>query len=137
MRLVVTCNGPGEAAGWLRPLLRALYDQSPDADVHVFFVPDDYATGEEPAFVRSLFPQAHVYDRKAYVRVALGARYDGVPSGTEAVLYLGRDLIHFARQQRRFGAATLTSTFSSRRYAHRTHHAFAVLDPNPHRFRKD
>ncbi|MBV8117602.1 MAG: lipid-A-disaccharide synthase, partial [Candidatus Eremiobacteraeota bacterium] len=89
MRLIVTCNGPGETAGWLRPLLLRLYERKPDADVHVFFVPDDYATGREPAYVRSLFPQTHVYDVRAYLRVALGAHFAGAPSGAEAVLYLG------------------------------------------------
>ncbi len=47
MRLAVTCNGPGETAGWLRPFLRELYARDPRSDVHVFYVPDDYATGRE------------------------------------------------------------------------------------------
>ena len=45
MRIAVTANGPGEVAGWLRPLLRALYRRQPDLEALVFLVPDDYATG--------------------------------------------------------------------------------------------
>src|SRR5690349_13634195 len=62
MRIAVTANGPGEVAGWLRPLLRSLYGRAPDTDVHVFLVPDEYATGFEAQTVKALFPQAHVYD---------------------------------------------------------------------------
>lgn len=130
MRLVITCNGPGETAGWLRPLLHELYRQSPHADVHVFYVPDDYATGREPDVTRELFPAAHVYDPKVYVRVALGARPDGVPEGADAVLYLGGDLMHAARLHKRFGGALATYKFSRRRYARSTARAFAVDDAN-------
>ncbi len=62
MKIAITCNGPGETAGWLRPLHRELYALEPAADVHVCYVPVDFATGAEPEYVRALFPQAHVYD---------------------------------------------------------------------------
>ena len=45
MRIALTANGPGEVAGWVRPLLRRLYARDPQLDAHVFLVPDDYATG--------------------------------------------------------------------------------------------
>jgi hypothetical protein len=129
MRLVITCNGPGETAGWLRPLLRELYAQCSEADVHVFYVPDDYATGQEPAVVRELFPQATVYDPKTYLKVALGARADGLKDA-DAVLYLGGDLMHAARLHKRFGGAFLTYKFSRSRYAAATTRAFAVDEDN-------
>jgi len=130
MRLVITCNGPGETSGWLRPFLRALYDRQADADVHVFYVPDDYATGQEPAVVRQLFPQATVYDAKTYVKMAFGARIDGAPEGADAVLYLGGDLTHTQRLHKRFGGALLTYKFSRPRYARVTARAFAVDESN-------
>ncbi|HKU67476.1 MAG TPA: hypothetical protein VJP85_06865 [Candidatus Baltobacteraceae bacterium] len=130
MRLAIACNGPGETAGWLRPFLNELYRQAPQADVHVFYVPDDYATGREPQVVRDLFPAAHVYDPKTYLKVALGAAVDGAPDGTDAVLYLGGDLMHAARLHKRFGGALATYKFSRERYARATAIAFAVDDAN-------
>lgn len=130
MRLAITCNGPGETAGWLRPFLNELYRQAPQADVHVFYVPDDYATGREPAVVRELFPAAHVYDSKTYLKVALGANPDGIPEGADAVLYLGGDLMHAARLHKRFGGALATYKFSRERYARKTASAFAVDGTN-------
>lgn len=130
MRLAITCNGPGETAGWLRPFLHELYRAAPRSDVHVFYVPDDYATGHEAEVVRAAFPSAHVYDPKTYVKVALGARIDGAPDGVDAVLYLGGDLMHAARLHKRFGGALATYKFSRARYARDTALAFAVDDAN-------
>lgn len=126
MRLVITCNGPGETAGWLRPLLRQIYEQQPDTEAYVFYVPDDYATGEEPNVVRELFPRARVYDPKAYLRAAIGGALEGGPDGAEAVLYLGGDLMHAARLHARFGGAFATYKFSRPNYAQRTARAYAV-----------
>jgi hypothetical protein len=130
MRLVITCNGPGETAGWLRPLLGELYRRDTRLDAHVFYVPDDYATGREASVVRGLFPAAHVYDPKTYLKVAFGARIDGLPEGADAVLYLGGDLMHAARLHKRFGGALATYKFSRTRYARQTAAAFAVDDAN-------
>src|SRR5579884_3259350 len=130
MRLAITCNGPGETAGWLRPLLQELYRQAPRIEAHVFFVPDDYASGREAQVVRGLFPQAHVYDPKTYVKAALGARIDGAPEGADAVLYLGGDLLHAARLHKRFGGALASYKFARKRYARETARSFAVDEAN-------
>ncbi len=79
MRIALTANGPGEVAGWLRPLLRALYERQPNMLALVFLVPDDYATGFEAQIVRDAFPQAQVYEPKNYLKFALGGWLDGVP----------------------------------------------------------
>ena len=79
MRIALTANGPGEVAGWLRPLLRSLYRRVPEMQAYVFLVPDDYATGFEAQTVRAFFPQASVYDPKAYMKFAIGRRVEGVP----------------------------------------------------------
>lgn len=130
MRLAITCNGPGETAGWLRPLLTEIYARAPQTEVHVFFVPDDYATGREADVARELFPQAHVYDPKTYLKIALGARIDGVPEGVDTVLYLGGDLMHAARLHKRFGGALATYKFSRKSYSRATAIAFAVDEAN-------
>ncbi len=133
MRLALTCNGPGETAGWLRPLLREVYAQAPDTEVHVFYVPDDYATGSEPEVVRTLFPRAHVYDPKTYLKIALGATPPDLPQSADVILYLGGDLMHAARLQRRLRGALATYKFSRAKYAAQTLRAFAVDDANADR----
>ncbi|HVA32839.1 MAG TPA: hypothetical protein VNG31_01750, partial [Candidatus Baltobacteraceae bacterium] len=126
MRIAVTANGPGEVAGWLRPLLRSLYKHAPDTQVHVFLVPDDYATGFEAATVRALFPQAHVYDPKSYLAFAFGRRVEGVPESVDLVLYVGGDLMHAARVHARLGGKAATYKFSRARYRTLFERAYAV-----------
>ncbi len=126
MKIAITCNGPGETAGWLRPLLRELYALQPAADVHVCFVPDDYATGAEPEFVRAVFPQAHVYDAKTYLRSIFGRPIAGFPERLDVTLYLGGDLMHAARLHRKAGGKFATYRFTRRKYARLTERAFAV-----------
>ncbi len=126
MRIAVTANGPGEVAGWLRPLLRSLYALSPETQAHVFLVPDDYATGFEVQMVRALFPQAHVYDPKTYLRFAFGGRVDGVPTDADVVLYIGGDLLHAARVAARLKGTAATYKFSRPRYRKLFARAFAI-----------
>jgi lipid-A-disaccharide synthase len=130
MRIAVTANGPGEVAGWLRPLLRSLYRMAPETDVHVFLVPDEYATGFEAQTVRTLFPQAHVYDPKSYLRFALGRHVEGVPAAADLVLYIGGDLLHAARLHARLKGKAATYKFSRPRYRTLFERAFAVDERN-------
>lgn len=135
MRIAITCNGPGETAGWLRPLLRRVYELAPRSEIYVFYVPDDYATGREPQLVRSIFPQAHVFEPKAYLKTALGARLDGLPDGVETVLYLGGDLMHASRLHKRFGGALATYKFTrAGALARATAAAYAVDGANAREF---
>ena len=126
MKIAITCNGPGETAGWLRPLLRELYALEPAADVHVCYVPDDFATGAEPEFVRANFPQAHVYDAKTYLKTIFGRSIAGLPERVDVTLYLGGDLMHAARLHRKAGGKFATYRFTRRKYARFTERAFAV-----------
>lgn len=126
MRIAFTANGPGEVAGWLRPLLRALYRRQPDLEALVFLVPDDYATGYEAAMVREAFPQARVYEPKAYVRFALGGRLDNAPPNADLVQYIGGDLLHAARVHSRLKGRAATYKFSRRPYRRLFERAFAV-----------
>lgn len=125
LRIAFTANGPGEVAGWLRPLLRALYHRVPDLESYVFLVPDDYASGLEAEFLRDAFPRARVYEPKAYLRFALGASA-GVPDRVDLVQYLGGDLVHCARLHARLRGRAATYKFSRRAYRALFSRAFAV-----------
>lgn len=124
--LAITTNGPGEFSGWVRPLLGALYARTPSANIHLFFVPDDYATGKEPDVAQATFPQAHVHPPRVYLKAALGREQDGVPSRFDAVQYLGGDLMHAARLAKRFSAKAFTYKFSRAGYRETFARAFAV-----------
>ncbi len=126
MRIALTANGPGEVAGWVRPLVRRLYERAPDTDIYLFLVPDDYATGHEAEMARRLFPSAHVFDPKAYVRVALGRSAENLPQNVDVVQYLGGDLMHAMRLHGRFGGAASTYKFSKQSYSPKWQRAFAV-----------
>lgn len=130
MRIAFTANGPGEVAGWLRPLLRSLYSRARDLEAFVFLVPDDYATGFEAAMVREAFPRARVYDPKSYVRFALGARLDSAPADVDVVQYIGGDLLHAARLHARLRGRAATYKFSRRAYRRLFDRAFAVDSKN-------
>jgi len=126
MRIAITVNGPGELAGWFRPLVRRLYERDPDLDVHLFCVPDDYATGYEADLARRLFPSAHVYDPKTYLRVALGGGAPGLPRDVDVVQYIGGDLMHAMRLHSRLHGIASTYKFSKRSYRDRFKRFFAV-----------
>lgn len=130
MILALTANGPGEFAGWVRPLLNALYERAPDLDVRAFCVPDDYATGYEPAYVRRYFPRATAYSAAEYLRFALGRPLAGLPARADRVQYLGGDLMHAARLHDRLGGVATAYKFSRKRYAGRFARVFAVDDAN-------
>jgi len=124
--LALTANGPGEFSGWVRPLLHELYARDPALDVRLFFVPDDYATGHEANVARELFPQAHVYAPRHYIRFALGGALDGLPPRADRVHYLGGDLMHAARVHARLGGIATSYKFSRKRYEQLFAHVFAV-----------
>ncbi len=130
MRIALTANGPGEVAGWMRPLLRSIYDRAPDTEVHIFLVPDEYATGFEAATARALFPRASVYDPKTYVKFALGRTVEGAPKSVDVVQYLGGDLLHAARLHARLKGRAATYKFSRKGYRRLFDRAFAVDEKN-------
>ena len=135
MRIAFTANGPGEVAGWFRPLVRRLYARDPDLDVHLFLVPDDYATGYESELAKRLFPSAHVYDPKTYLRAAFGRSVPGLPDRVDLVQYLGGDLLHALRLHARLGGVASTYKFSRRAYRNRFARFFAVDAKNVEQLR--
>ncbi len=130
MRIAITSNGPGEFAGWVRPLVTALYHVVPDAEVTLFFVPDDYATGREPDVARTMFPRATVVPAKEYLRFALGARLANVPDRVDVVQYLGGDLMHAARVHARLGGRASTYKFARKRDSKAFARAYALDETN-------
>jgi lipid-A-disaccharide synthase len=134
VRIAITSNGPGEFAGWVRPLVSALLRLAPDTEVTLFFVPDDYATGREPELARRLFPQAHVVAPKAYLRYALGGAVAGVPERADLVLYLGGDLMHAARVHGRLGGRARSYKFARKRFAKSFDRVYAVDAKNAAEF---
>ncbi|HEY5258137.1 MAG TPA: hypothetical protein VIJ12_07120 [Candidatus Baltobacteraceae bacterium] len=126
MRIAITANGPGEVAGWFRPLARALYAHDPRTEIVLFLVPDDYASGAEAQMAREWFPQARVLDPKEYVAFALGRRVDDAPQNADIVQYLGGDLMHAARLHKRLGGAVTTYKFSRAKFRQTFVRAFAV-----------
>ncbi|MDP9111521.1 MAG: hypothetical protein M3M96_07815, partial [Candidatus Eremiobacteraeota bacterium] len=135
MRIAITANGPGEVAGWVRPLVRRLYERAPDTEVHLFLVPDDYATGHEAQLARRLFPSAHVYDPKAYLQVALGRTVEGLPARVDIVQYMGGDLMHAMRVRARLQGRATAYKFSNRRYSERWSRVYAVDEKNVEQLR--
>ncbi len=101
--LVLAGNGPGELAGWVRPVARAARALG-GADFRLTLVlsPTQFAGGREPDVVRgwNLFDRT-VPPRDA-VRVALGLRRLAVPR-TACVVHLGGDLWFSSRLARRLG----------------------------------
>jgi len=130
MKLALTANGPGEVAGWVRPLLRRVYELRPDAQVHIFLVPDTYATGHEAAMLRAAFPATRVYEARQWVKYALGASLEGAPERVDVVQYLGGDLMHAARLHARLRGRAATYKFSKKRYRELFDRAFAVDERN-------
>lgn len=126
MKIGITANGPGEFAGWVRPLVAALRAREPSVEVHVLGVPDDFATGQEPAYVEGLFPGVRAYPPAAYVRLALGRSVDGLPAQVDRVQYLGGDLSHAARVHARLGGVATSYKFSRKKYARTFARVFAV-----------
>jgi hypothetical protein len=126
LRIAITANGPGEFAGWVRPLVAALRARDPAIEVHVLAVPDDFATGRESGYLESLFPGVHAYPATAYVRLALGRPVERLPARVDRVQYLGGDLSHAARVRARLGGVATTYKFSRKKYAATFARAFAV-----------
>ena len=129
MRIALTCNGPGEFAGWIRPLVAALYEINPSTDVSVFFVPDDYATGREPEVARELFPTMRVFGSREYLRFAFGRSVPNAPKTVDVVQYLGGDLGHAVRLHSRLGGRARSYKFWSKSY-NKTFERVYTLDEN-------
>ncbi len=130
MKIAFTCNGPGETAGWFRPLYAALRALDPTVEASVFLVPDDYASGNEASAIARWFPEVRTFAPREYVRFALGRTVAGVPARVDRVQYLGGDLMHAARVHARLGGVASSYKFSRASYRERFARVFAVDEKN-------
>jgi len=130
----MTCNGPGEFAGWVRPLALAFAHVAPQVELHVFFLPDDYATGRESEVARAALPGLHVHSPSTYFRVALCGR--GRLPPFDGVLYLGGDVMHAVVLRRRLGARLFAYRYVPRWIAAGVDHAFALDEQNRRRIER-
>jgi len=126
VRIAFTANGPGEFAGWVRPLVAALRARDPAVELHVLCVPDDFATGREARYIEELFPGVHAYPPAEYWRLAVGLGVEGLPRDFDRVQYLGGDLSHAARAHGRLGGVATSYKFSRKKYARTFARVFAV-----------
>jgi hypothetical protein len=130
MRIAITANGPGEFAGWVRPLVAALRARDRSTEIHVVCVPDDFATGREAAYIEQLFPGVRAYPTSDYLRLALGRNVEGLPANVDRVQYLGGDLSHAMRVRARLGGVATSYKFSRKRFAAVFERVFAVDEAN-------
>ncbi len=97
MELLLVSNGPGELAGWVFPLARALRRLRPQVALQLALPPCQYATGREPEVATRSGLFDRVYPPAEVVRLALG----GPAPKSSCVVHVGGDLWYAARFGRR------------------------------------
>ncbi|HYB93696.1 MAG TPA: hypothetical protein VEC39_01895 [Vicinamibacterales bacterium] len=112
MKLLVTINGPGEAAGWLGPITDAVA-RHPEADmlIDVVVTPCQWASGRETPVVDGFPGVAHVEKLMPYLGRALTGRLTDRPS---LVLHLGGDPVYALVLSRVLGTEAWTHGTSAR-----------------------
>jgi hypothetical protein len=130
MNYFVTSNGPGEVMGWVRPYLRALYEREPRARVTVIVLPCAYATGKETETLQRLFPDASVFDPKAYGKFLMGRKPAGMDRQGGILQYLGGDLFHAKTIARRLRLRAMTYKFTRRSYSKLFERFYALDEGN-------
>ncbi|MDR7612950.1 MAG: hypothetical protein QN210_11135 [Armatimonadota bacterium] len=118
--LILAGNGPGELAGWIRPVADAARRAGPPGlRVTLVLSPTQFAGGREPAVARSWGLFDRILEPAEAVRVALGLKpLDIVPQAT--VVHLGGDLWFSARLARRLrvpACALVETPLVARRHA--------------------
>ncbi len=133
VELVFTGNGPGELAGWVRPVARAAREVAKergfDLRTTLALTPSQFASGREPEVIRGwgLFDRILEPAESVKISLGLGQLITG-RSGT--VVHLGGDLWFSARLSRKLGlqACVLAeTTLVARRHA-AFHEVFATSE---------
>ncbi|MFQ5796793.1 MAG: hypothetical protein ACE5JP_17325 [Candidatus Bipolaricaulia bacterium] len=99
--IILLSNGPGEITRWVRPVVKRIHRELPDADLILFIPPCQFATGKEKAVASQMTDLDRVFSPMEYWKFLLlgnAKRWsrDGV------ILRLGGDLIHPILLSRRF-----------------------------------
>lgn len=112
MNIVLTANSPGEVAAWLNPVVRAIRQQAPTADITVCIPPCTFASGSESAVVKNLPEVDRVVPPHQFVQLLLWGRLPAGWSRTAngVVCFLGGDLLYAALLGRRLGYPALAYT---------------------------
>ena len=106
VELLFTGNGPGELAGWVRPVARAARDvareRAIDLNLAMALTPSQFASGREPDVLRDWGLFDRILLPAESVKLALGLGKVG-GNGSGAVVHLGGDLWFSARLASRVG----------------------------------
>ncbi|NLY56782.1 MAG: hypothetical protein GX058_09800 [Firmicutes bacterium] len=105
MEIVLTTNSPGEVAGWVRPMVRQLRADWPEARISLFVLPCAFASGRECLVASEIEGIRQVFSPRDYWRLALwGKKPAGFQPGPRGlVLFLGGDQTHAVIIGRRLG----------------------------------
>ena len=126
VEIVFTGNGPGELAGWVRPVARATKDVARERGIGLrmtmALTPSQFASGREPDVIRewSLFDR--IFEPVESVRLALGVGRL-TTTGAGALVHLGGDLWFSARLSAR--ASLPACVLAETTHVARRHAAFA------------
>lgn len=104
MTVYITANGPGEIAGWLRPVAAALKALEPGTRVIVLLLPCAFASGREREVAEATPGVDRVLPAKAFLSLWLSGVYKDVRMERGgALLHLGGDLMYAAALAARHG----------------------------------
>jgi len=92
MQFFLVSNGPGEVAGWVKPIATAIRKRHPDSRIELFLVPCQFRSGDEKKMAESFGTLDKVYSPQEYFKF-LKTPLDQKPS-EGVVLGLGGDLKH-------------------------------------------
>jgi len=92
MHFILVSNGPGEVAGWVKPIAMALRKKTPDARIELFLVPCQFRSGDEKKMAESFGTLDRVYTPKEYFQFIRKPFKAPEPHGV--ILGLGGDLKH-------------------------------------------
>ncbi len=86
-------NSPGEIFSWVKPTVARFHNEFPNASIHIFLTPCQYATGEEKKVCLTFPGVTHVYSPKESMKLL----YINHQFSSGIVFYLGGDPLHAKR----------------------------------------
>lgn len=92
MQFILVSNGPGEVAGWVRPISAALRQKYPDSNIELFLVPCQFRSGDEKKMAESFGTLNQVYTPQEYFKFLKKPLQNAPTEGV--ILGLGGDIKH-------------------------------------------
>ncbi|MBQ7503257.1 hypothetical protein IJT93_11235 [bacterium] len=99
-RLFITANSPGEVAGWLAPIVKALRQRNPRCRVTVILLPCPFATGSEKRILQDDLHVDEIIPASGYLGLFFR---DKAYWQDAALIHLGGDLMYSAALLWRWG----------------------------------